>query len=80
MILSGLRDLKNEIKQMSENEIENERPDIIVNLVEKILGFNNQNQEGQELKILTPNQMLSRLPIDLAHLKAGKIQKNLKMK
>ena len=58
---------------MSENEIENERPDIIVNLVEK-------NQEGQELKILTPNQMLSRLPIDLAHLKAGKIQKNLKMK
>ena len=80
MILSGLRDLKNEIKQMSENEIENERPDIIVNLVEKILGFNNQNQEGQELKILTPNQMLSRLAIDLAHLKAGKIQKNLKMK
>ena len=30
-----------------------------------------QNQEGQRLKILTPQQMLSRLPISLAQLKAG---------
>ena len=30
-----------------------------------------RNQEGQGLKILTPNQMLSRLPITLAQLKAG---------
>ena len=30
-----------------------------------------ENQEGQGLKILTPNQMLSRLPITLAQLKAG---------
>ena len=29
------------------------------------------NQIGQGLKILTPNQMLSRLPIFLAQLKAG---------
>ena len=27
--------------------------------------------EGQELKILTPQQMLSRLPISLAQVKAG---------
>ena len=27
--------------------------------------------KGQGLKILTPEQMLSRLPISLAHLKAG---------
>ena len=27
--------------------------------------------EGKGLKILTPNQMLSRLPITLAQLKAG---------
>ena len=33
----GLRELKNEIKQMSENEIKSKRPDVIVNLVEKIL-------------------------------------------
>ena len=30
-----------------------------------------RNQRGQGLKILTPNQMLSRLPITLAQLKAG---------
>ena len=34
-----------------------------------ILEFNRQQQE-QGLKILTPNQMLSRLPILLAQLKA----------
>ena len=26
-----------------------------------------RNQQGKGLKILTPNQMLSRLPISLAH-------------
>ena len=30
-----------------------------------------RNQQGQGLKILTPDQMLSRLPITLAELKAG---------
>ena len=30
-----------------------------------------QNQEGQGLKVVTPQQMLSRLPISLAQLKAG---------
>ena len=29
-----------------------------------------RNQQGQGLNILTPNQMLSRLPITLAQLKA----------
>ena len=39
--------------------------------MEKILEFNNKIQSGQGLKILTPSQMLSRLPISLAQLKAG---------
>ena len=30
-----------------------------------------RSQSGQGLKILTPDQMLSRLPITLAQLKAG---------
>ena len=35
-----------------------------------------QNEtEGKGLKILTPKQMLQRLPIALAQVKAGKIQK-----
>ena len=30
-----------------------------------------RNQQGKGVKILTPNQLLSRLPISLAQLKAG---------
>ena len=43
-----------------------------------ILKFNKQNQQGTGLKILTPNQMLSRLPTTLAQLKAGNNSENLK--
>ena len=32
-----------------------------MDIVEKILKFNKQNQQGQALKIITPDQMLSRL-------------------
>ena len=46
--------------------------------VEMILNFNKQDQEGKGLKILTPNQMLSRLPITLAQLKAGSNSEKLK--
>ena len=62
---------------MSEQEKETEDPDEIVKLVELILEFNRQ-QQGQGLKILTPNQMLSRLPISLAQLKAGNNSEKLK--
>ena len=37
-----------------------------------------RNQPGKSLKILTPNQMLSRLPITLAQLKAGNDSGKLK--
>ena len=57
LINSGLKDLKEEIKKMSEVEIENENPGFIVQIVEKILKFNKQNQQkGQGIKILIPNQ------------------------
>ena len=78
LINSGLKDLKEEIKKMSKEEIENEKPDKIVNIVEKILKFNEQNQQGQGIKILTPNQMLNRLPIALAQLQAGNNSNKLK--
>ena len=66
VINSGLKDLKEEIKEMSEEEKKFEKSDKIVKLVEEILRFNKQKQEGQGMKILTPNQMLSILPISLA--------------
>ena len=62
---------------MSEQEKETEDPDEIVKLVELILEFNRQ-QQGQGLKILTPSQMLSRLPISLSKLKAGNNSEKLK--
>ena len=42
-----------------------------MDIVELILYFDEQNQQGQGLKIPRPNQMLSRLPIPLAQSKAG---------
>ena len=56
----------------------NEQPNKILKIVEEILEFNKQNQSGKGLKILTPNQMLSRLPITLAQLKAGNNSEKLK--
>ena len=56
---------------MSDNEKRIEQPDEIVDIVEKILGFNERCRKGQRLRILTPDQMLGRLPISLAQLKAG---------
>ena len=40
--------------------------------------FDEENKKGQGLKILTPDQMLSRLPISLAQLKAGNNSEKLK--
>ena len=78
VIISGLSDLKKEIKEMSDEEREIEKPDKIVEIVEEIFMFNKQNQEGKGIKILTANQMLSRLPISLAQLKAGNNSEKLK--
>ena len=76
---SASKDLKEDIKIMSEAEKEIEKPDEIVRVVEMILDFNKiTQQKGQGLKILTPNQMLSRLPIALAQLKAGNNSEKLK--
>ena len=81
VIKSGLSDLKDKIKKMSEDEKEIEKPDKILKIVEEILDFNNkQNQIGKGLKILTPNQMFSRLPISLAQLNAGNNSEKLKNK
>ena len=78
VINSELQDLKEEIKEMSEKEREIGKPDKIVKIVKEVVKFNKQKQEGRGLKILTPRQMLSRLPISLAQLKAGNISEKLK--
>ena len=54
---------------------ENEK---MINIVERILYFNQLNQSGQGFKILMPNQIFSWLPISLAQLKAGNNSEKLK--
>ena len=63
---------------MSKEDKEIEEPDMIVEIVEEILKFNKQKQEGQGIKILIPKQMLSRLPISLAQLEAENNSNKLK--
>ena len=55
-----------------------EEDEKIIHIVERILELNSKNQLGLGLKILTPDQMLNRLPITLAQLKAGNISKKIK--
>ena len=71
--------MKKEIKNVPKNNtfmIEEDKK--IINIVENILHFNQLEQQGSGLKILTPNQMLSRLPITLAQLKAVNNSEKLK--
>ena len=80
MIKSRLDDLKSEIGDMSIEEKEIEEPRKLVDIVERVREFNDVNQRGQGLKMVTPNQTLSRLPITLAQLKAGNNSEKLKNK
>ena len=66
------------MKKISQNEIKTEKPDKRLKIVEEILEFNEQNQLEKGLKILTPNQTLSRLPITFAQLKAANNSEKLK--
>ena len=79
LIKEVLNRMKKAIKKWPENKKfmieENEK---IINIVERILYFNKLDQSRQGLKILTPNQMLSRLPITLAQLKAENNSEKLK--
>ena len=77
---------------MPENEVKNKKLDLLAGLVKKILAINGllnipglkseesveQRQRGQGLKILTPKQMITRLPILLAQLKARNTSEKLK--
>ena len=71
--------MKKTIKKVPEDKKfmieENEK---IIDIVERIFYLNQLDQSGQGLKILTTNQVLNRLPISLAQLKAGSNSEKLK--
>ena len=73
--------MKKVIKNVSENrKFMIEENAKIIDIIDHILYFNQLDQSRQRLKILTPNQMLGRLPISLAQLKAGNNSEKLKSK
>ena len=78
---------------MPENEVKNKKIDLLAGLVENVLDINERlnipdlkseesaaqrQQKVQELKILTPQQIISRLYIVSAQVKAGNNSQNLK--
>ena len=80
-IKDDMINFKKDIENASKDDVDKiEKMNKIANIAERILYFNNENQEGSGLKILTTNQMLSRLPITLAQLKAGNNSEELKNK
>ena len=67
-----MTNLEKNIENVSKDDAnKTEKTNKIADIAGLILHFNNEDQEGSGLKILTPSQMLNRLPISLAHLKAG---------
>ena len=65
---------------MDEEEKETKKPNKIASLVKMILEFKNQNQERKGLKMLTSDQMIKKLPISLAKVKAKNNSEKLKKK
>ena len=60
-----------------EKDVQDKEPEYEEIIVEKGK-MRRQNQQEQGLKILTPEQILSRLPISLAQLKAGNNSEKVK--
>ena len=76
-----LSKIKNIVKNVRKDDpLKTEENEKIIDIVERILELNSENQLGLGLNILTSNQMLSRLPISLAQFKQEIIQRNSKTK
>ena len=71
------RELKT-IRELSHSENEEETPRDMPDLETETFAAERREQSARGLKILTSQQMLSRLPISLAQLKAGNNSKKLK--
>ena len=79
LIKKSLAKIKDIVRKVPENKrLTIEENEKILDIVERILELNSENQLGLGLKILTPNQIVKRLPISLAQLKAGYNSEKLK--
>ena len=78
-INKALTKTKNIAKNVPKDDLlKTEENEKTIDIFERILEYNIENQLGLGPKILTPNQMLSRLPIFLAQLNAGNDFEKLK--
>ena len=69
----------NKIAEAEKYVIEGNNKIMVISIVECIIYFNQPEQQQRKgLKLLTPKQMLSRLPITLAQLNAGYNSEKLK--
>ena len=65
-----ITDLEKDIENMAKYDVGKiKKINEIIDIAEPFLYFNNEDEEEKGLRILTPSQMLSRLPISLAQLK-----------
>ena len=92
LIEAGLEKLKNDMENMTENEMGNKRLNLLANFIGEVLIGDiitdmpplepeedaAERQRRQGLKLLTPRQMITRLPILLAQLKAENNSQKLK--
>ena len=77
--INELTILKNIVKKVPKDEVSKfEEYEKIIDIVERILELNNKKKQISGLKILTPDQVLSILPITLAQLKAKNNSEKLK--
>ena len=72
--IDSINELRNSV--IKKEIPKNENPNKIIDIVEKILEFNNQ-QKGTGCKIITFKQMLQRSPIAPVQVKAGNNSKHL---
>ena len=80
LIEESFTDFKDEVEIMSKRDKKKNKGIKILEIVDNILNFilKERKNIGSGLKIPTPNQMFSRLPITLAQLKAGNNSEKLK--
>ena len=72
----SINELRNAVIRKEVPENPNVNPNKIIGIAEKFLNFNNQ-QKGKRLKILTFKQILQRLPIAPAQVKASNTSENV---
>ena len=77
IMIDAFRDKNILLGNLEEDVYQEEKLEYEGSITERIK-MRRQNQKEQGLKILTPQQMVSRLPISLAQLKAGNNSNKLK--